>query len=112
MATISMVSLWTDPRTGIFILRKRIPKRYAAVAGQRGEVVKLSTREKDRKAALLRLPDLLRQWAELEAGWERFLNVVSFTEERAQRLATEWATWIASGARLETGGRIATYSIS
>jgi integrase len=104
MATIKMASLWKDPRTNILILRKRVPKRYVAVAGLRGGVVKLSTGEKDRKAALLRLPDLLRQWAELEAGWDRLINVVTVTEERAQRLAAEWAAWIASGARLETGG--------
>jgi hypothetical protein len=74
MATLRMASLWKDPRTGILVLRKRIPTRYRAVSGRQGDTVKMSTGTADRRTAEKLLPELLRQWTEMEAGWERRLN--------------------------------------
>jgi integrase len=104
MATITMATLWRDPRTGILMLRKRIPTRYRAVSGRKGETVKISTGTADRKAAEAKLPEVLKQWVALQAEWERKLNLVSLTPERAQEIAAQWAAWIASGARLDTDG--------
>ncbi len=69
-----MASLWKDPRTGILMLRKRIPTRYRTVSGRRGDTVKISTGTADRKAAEKLLPELLRQWAAMEGEWERRLS--------------------------------------
>jgi integrase len=86
MATLRMASLWKDPRTGILVLRKRIPTRYRAVSGRRGDTVKISTGTTDRKSAERLLPDLLKQWAEMEAGWERRLNSDSPTPDGGRSL--------------------------
>ena len=102
-----MAGLWKDPRTGTLTLRRRIPTRLRAAAlasGHKGETVKFSTGVKDRKAAERALPDLLQRWNEKLAEWERLANVESLTPERAQHVAAQWAAWIASGAKLETGG--------
>jgi integrase len=105
MASLRMVSLWPDPRTRILILRKRIPTRLRAVSGRKGEHVKLSTGTADRKLAEKTLPDVLRRWAEMQAEWERKLNVVSVTPERAREIAAHWAAWIAADfGRLDCAG--------
>jgi hypothetical protein len=74
MATLHMARLWRDPRTGIWKLRRRIPQRYRSVANQKGDTVKISTGTADRKSAEKRLPEVLRQWAEMEADWDRRLK--------------------------------------
>jgi integrase len=104
MATMRMASLWKDPRTGVWTLRRRIPQRYRAVADQRGETLKLSSGTADRKLAEKALPGLLQRWADLEAQWERRLNVVALTPDKAREIAAGWAGWIAGGAKLETAG--------
>jgi integrase len=104
MATMRMASLWKDPRTGVWTLRRRIPQRYRAVADQRGETLKLSSGTADRKLAERALPGLLQRWADLEAQWERRLNVVALTPDKAREIAARWAAWIAGGATLETAG--------
>jgi hypothetical protein len=38
-----MTQAWRDPRTGIFRLRKRVPRRYLAVAEVPGGIVKITT---------------------------------------------------------------------
>ena len=103
MATLRMASLWKDPRTGILTLRKRIPTRYQGVSGHRGSTIKFSAGTADRKEAERRLPDLLERWAEQQAEWERKLNVVTLTPERALQIGARWAEWIAAGgAKLDT----------
>jgi integrase len=104
MVTLIVSQPWQDPRTGIWKLRKRIPQRYRRVAGQRGDTVKLSTGTADRHEAKRRWPDLLRQWSELEAEWERRLNLVVMTADRANEVTAGWAAYIAAGGRLETDG--------
>jgi integrase len=104
MVTLTVNQPWQDPRTGIWKLRKRIPQRYRAVAGQRGDTIKLSTGTADRHEAKRRWPDLLRQWGELEAQWERRLNLVVMTHDRAKEVTARWVAHIAAGGRLETGG--------
>jgi hypothetical protein len=84
MVTLLLSQPWQDPRTGIWKLRRRIPQRYRPVAGQRGDTIKLSTGTADRQEAKRRWPDLLRQWVELEAEWERRLNFVVMTPDRAK----------------------------
>lgn len=74
MATLRMAQLWKDPRTGIWKLRRRIPARYRAVADQKGDTVKISTGTADRKEAEKRCPEVLRQWSERVAEWERRLS--------------------------------------
>lgn len=102
MATLRMASLWQNPRTGVWKLRKRIPTRYRAVAGQRGETVKISTGTADRKAAAREMPRVLSEWAKMEAEWERRLNVVALTPDAAREVAAKWAAWItADPGRLE-----------
>lgn len=85
------------------MLRKRVPVRYRGVAGVRGDTVKISTSTKDDKEAARRWPEVLRQWAEREAEWERKLNLVAATPEKAAEIAATWAAWIAGGATLDTG---------
>jgi site-specific recombinase XerD len=62
---------WRDPKTGIWKLRKRVPARYAAV--ERKTTIKITTGTADRKQALKHWPAILRQWAAMEAQWERAL---------------------------------------
>jgi hypothetical protein len=92
-----------DERTGIWRLRRRIPRRYLAVADQRGGFHKITTGMADRNLAESRLPDVLRQWAAQEAEWDRRLNVVVLTPDKAREVAAQWAAWIASGTALEIG---------
>jgi hypothetical protein len=90
MATILMATLWKDPRTGILILRKRVPQRYRGVAGIKGETIKLTSGTADRKAALEKLPDLLKKWADLEMKWERRLTAAPLGNREAHALAGLW----------------------
>ena len=66
--------LWRDPRTGIWKLRRRIPKRYRSVAKQRGETIKITTGTADRRLAERRLPAVLKQWSDLMTNWESQVN--------------------------------------
>jgi len=69
-----MATLWRDPRTGILKLNRRIPDRYRGVAGRKGTSIKISTGTADRKAAEKQLPEVLKQWASMEAKWEAELS--------------------------------------
>jgi integrase len=109
MATVRMATLWRDPRTSILMLRRRIPTRYRAVSGRRGETVKITTGTADRKLAEKLLPSVLAKWAEMQAEWERKLHVVAVTPERAKEIAASWAAWIAANLdRLDTDGERST----
>jgi integrase len=77
MTTMRTARLWKDPRTGIWKLRRRIPKRYRNVADQRSGIVKITTEHADRKAAERVLPDVLRQWENMTSEWERRLSGTS-----------------------------------
>jgi hypothetical protein len=96
---------WADPRTGIWYLRKRVPARFKAVAGRKSDIIKISTGTADRKECLRRWPEVLRQWADLEAGWERKLNVVAATPERAREIAAKWAASVAAAGIIKADGR-------
>ena len=92
MATMTVeTSLWMDPRTGIFKLKRRIPTRYRAVSGRTGETVKISTGTADKKAAAKELPRVLAAWDAMVAEWERALNTVALTPDTAQAMAIAWA---------------------
>ncbi len=102
MAVLRMPSPYRDPRTGIILLRRRVPTRYLKVANQAGGIVKISTGEKDDRAAKREWPKVLQRFAEMEAEWERRLNIVSLTPETAAELAARWAAWVAADlGRLE-----------
>lgn len=98
-----MASPWRDPRTGIFHLRKRVPARYAAVAGP-GEIRKISLGTADPKAAEKAWPEALARWQAWEAEWERMLAAEALTLERAQEIAAGWTAWLAGGGALDMGG--------
>lgn len=106
MAILRMTNPWRDPRTGIWTLRKWIPAKYRGVTGRTGDTVKISTGTKDNGEALRRWPGALQQWAELEAGWERKLNVVALTPERVREIAERWLEGVANGeVVIATDGR-------
>jgi len=98
MATMRTARPWKDPRTGIWKLRRRIPKRYRSVADQRGDTIKITTGHADRKAAERVFPDVLRQWEDTAAEWERRLSGTSLatvtrplTQRQAHALAGLWS---------------------
>jgi len=91
-----------DDRTGIWRLRRRIPRRYLAVADQPGGMVKITTGTADRKLAESRLPDVLHEWEVRVAEWERRLNVVALTPEKAREVAAQWAASV--GDSLDADG--------
>jgi integrase len=93
-----------DPRTGIWLLRKRVPARYLSVAGQRSGFVKISTRTKDDREARRVWPDVMARYKDMEAEWERKLSAVALTPDRAAVIVAGWAAWIAAGHPLDTGG--------
>ena len=112
MVALNVSQPWQDPRTGIWKLRKRIPQQYRSVAGQRGDTIELSTGTADRHEAKRRWPDLLRQWSELEAEWERRVNLVVLTADRAKEVTAVWVSYNAAGGRLETDGETPTVRAS
>ena len=86
----------------MWVLRRRVPRRYLSVANQAGGIVKISTGHKDDKLAMRAWPDVLRRWEEMVAEWEKRFNVVSLTPERAAEIAARWAAWVAADlGRLE-----------
>jgi integrase len=105
MATLRMTSPWKDPRTGVFYLKKRIPKLLRAVSGHRGETIKISTGTADRQECLRRWPGVLHRYADLEAEWRRKLNVVILTSDTGAEVAAKWAAWVATQGGLTTDGR-------
>jgi hypothetical protein len=109
MATVRMTTLWRDPRTSILMLRRRIPTRYRAVSGRRGETVKITTGTADRKTAEKALPAILGKWEALQREWERKLNVVAIPPGRTKEIAAQWAAFIAADLdRLDRDGEGAT----
>src|SRR5262249_29016531 len=97
MATMKAATLWSDPRTGIWTLRRRVPKQYLGVAQQRSGIVKLSSGTADRKAAEKKMPDLLRRWDALVDGWEAALHVVALDHRTATEIADGWAAAVTAG---------------
>ena len=104
MATIRMSQPWEDPRTGVLYFRKKIPTRFRAVSGQSSDIIKISLGTSDRKRIAKPWAAALTRWGELEAEWERRLNVVTLSHEKGREIAAKWAAWIAGGAALHTGG--------
>lgn len=71
MTTIRMSEPIQDPRTRIWLLRKRIPRHLKEASGRRGEYVKISTGTADRREAKRRWPGVLARYAAMEAEWTR-----------------------------------------
>ena len=71
MTTLRMTTPWRDPRTGKWMLRKRIPARLVKASGRSGGTVKISTGTADRREALKRWPTVLRRYAAMEVAWEQ-----------------------------------------
>lgn len=96
---------WEDPRTGILYFRKKIPTRFRAVSGQSSDIIKISLGTSDRKRIAKPWPAALTRWGELEAEWERRLNVVAVTPSKAREMTARWAAWIvADPDRLDRAG--------
>ena len=105
MATIRMSQPWEDPRTGVLYFRKKIPTRFRSVSGRSSEIIKISLGTSDRKRIAKPWAAALTRWVELEAEWERRLNVVAVTPPKAQEMAARWAAWIAADPdRLDRAG--------
>ncbi len=105
MATLSMASPWRDPRTGIYYLRKRVPSRFAGVAGVPAGVIKWSLGTKDSAEARRLWPDALARWAAQEVEWERRRNTVEATPEVIAQVVSTWVAAVAAGAvKLPTTG--------
>ena len=86
MAILNMSGPWLRPEDGKFYLRKRVPKKFAAVAGKPDER-RIPLETSDPREAQRRWPDALLKWQALEAEWSRKLNVVSLDAQRATELA-------------------------
>jgi integrase len=97
MATMKAATLWSDPRTGIWTLRRRVPNKYLAVAGVKGGIVKISTGTADRKAAERKLPDVLECWQAMQDQWEASLHAVPLDPAGADRIAAAWSAALAEG---------------
>lgn len=93
-----------DPRTGIWLLRRRVPKRYLTVAGKLGGFVKISTGTKDDRECRRLWPGVVCRYQDMEAGWERLLTAESLTAERAGQIVANWVAWIVAGHPLEMRG--------
>jgi integrase len=105
MATLSMASPWRDPRTGIYYLRKRVPSRFAGVAGVPTGIVKWSLGTKDSAEARRLWPEALARWAAQEAEWERRRNTVEATPKVIAQVVSTWAAAASAGAvKLPTTG--------
>ncbi len=100
-----MVTPWPDPRTGILYFRKRIPARFTPVSGMSSGIIKISLGTADRKAIAKPWAEAQAKYAALEADWVRRLDTVNLTPAE---IAARWSAWIASGAKLERGGRDAS----
>ena len=103
MATLRMATPWQHTTTGIYYLRRRIPERFRRVCGQRGDQFKLSLKTRDAAAARAAWAGALKVWEEKLAEWNRLLNVVVLTQERADSIAAVWAEKV--GSTLRTDGR-------
>jgi integrase len=91
MATLVVAAPWKDPTTGTYKLRRRVPKRYVPVAGDR--LIKHSLHTKDAAEARRRWPNALAWWDAQEAEWERQLSVVELDEAGADALIEKWREW-------------------
>ena len=103
MAILHMSGPWLRPEDGKFYLRKRVPARFAAVAGK-PDVRRIPLNTSDPREAERLWPDAMKTWQAWEADWQRRLNAVPLDAQKAVELAAGWAAWIAAGARLETAG--------
>lgn len=91
MATLTVAAPWKDPKTGTYKLRRRVPKRYVSVAGDR--LIKHSLKTRDPVEARRRWPLALAWWDEQVAEWERQLSVVELDEAGADALIEQWRKW-------------------
>lgn len=97
MTTLRMTTPWRDPRTGKWMLRKRIPVRLVKASGRSGGTVKISTGTADRREALKRWPTVLRRYAAMEVVWEQKAKGVGpvqptgvISQQAAAALAGQW----------------------
>jgi integrase len=92
VVTLTIAKPWKDPKTGIFKLRRRIPKRYWPVAGDR--LIKFSLKTHDPVEARRKWPLALEWWDQQVATWEQQLAVVDLDEAGVQRLIEAWRDWV------------------
>jgi integrase len=92
VVTLTIAQPWKDPKTGIYKLRRRVPKRFVPIAGDR--LVKYSLRTHDPAEARRKWPLALEWWDQQVATWERQLAVVDLDEEGVQRLVEQWREWV------------------
>lgn len=91
MVALAVASPWKDPKTGIYKLRRRVPKRYFSVAGDR--LIKFSLQTKDPAEARRKWPLALEWWSRQEAEWENALSVVELDEDAVRRIVDQWHDW-------------------
>jgi hypothetical protein len=99
MATLVLAAPWKDPTTGTYKLRRRVPKRYVPVAGDR--LIKHSLYTKDAAEARRRWPLALAWWDEQQAEWERQLSVVDLDEAGARAIIEKWEEWAAHSSDVD-----------
>jgi hypothetical protein len=105
MAAMYTARPWRDGETGLWYLRRRIPERYLAVADKTGkdDQIRISLGTMDKKEAERCWPEAMLKWDALVVEWERRLNVVALTPERAREVAAGWAVSVAGGStKLDT----------
>jgi integrase len=92
VVTLTIAQPWKDPKTGIFKLRRRVPKRYVPVAGDR--LIKHSLHTHDPAEARRKWPLALEWWDQQVAAWECQLSVVDLDEAGAEALIEKWREWV------------------
>lgn len=94
VATVKQPGRWKDPRTGVLMLRRRIPDRYAGVSGRAGSVVKISTGTADRKVAEKAWPGVLARLHAVPRRTTPLSNSFSLTQVstvlRAAEISLSW----------------------
>ena len=101
--TLAMTRPWQHPKTGIFWLRKRVPKDLLLLVGKREEKLSLATRDPaEAKRRLVKaLADVENRWAALRSAptepSRRIEAVVTTLSEREAHLRAEWmySYWLA-----------------
>lgn len=87
-----MAKPWKDPKTGVYKLRRRVPKRYISVAGDR--LIKFSLKTKDPVEARRKWPLALEWWGRQEAEWEKSLSVTELDENGIREVVARWHDWV------------------
>ncbi len=104
MVLLHMSCPWQKRPGSPFFLRKRVPTKYLVVAGVPSGIVSIPLNTKDEAEAKSRCPEAWKQWETMLAEWERQLNAVVITPEKALEIVALWLAWITAGAELHTDG--------